>query len=92
MISRYFLVRCFSTKKSLDAFQLPRHIDHGPKHHLRVYDHIFELLSDVDNPTPLVKLNKLVPFKHAKVYAKLEWYNPFGSVKDRVGFNMICDA
>ncbi len=33
-----------------------------------------------------------MPFEQAKVYAKLEWYNPFGSVKDRVAANMIRDA
>ena len=32
------------------------------------------------------------PFKHTKVYAKLEWYNPFGAVKDRVAANLIRDA
>jgi cysteine synthase len=26
------------------------------------------------------------------VYGKLEWYNPFGAVKDRVAFNMVRDA
>ena len=58
----------------------------------RVYDSILEMLSNVDNPTPLLRLRRTVPFSHAKVYAKLEWYNPFGSVKDRVAANMIHDA
>jgi len=58
----------------------------------RVYDDILEMLSGVDNPTPLLRLNRTVPFTQAKVYAKLEWYNPFGSVKDRVAANMIGDA
>jgi cysteine synthase/rhodanese-related sulfurtransferase len=61
-------------------------------HQTRVYDSILELLSSVDNPTPLVRLNRVVPFKHAKVYAKLEWYNPFGAVKDRVAANLVRDA
>jgi cysteine synthase/rhodanese-related sulfurtransferase len=61
-------------------------------HTLRVYDSILGLLSDADNPTPLVRLNKVVPFKHAQVFAKLEWYNPFGAVKDRIAANMIRDA
>jgi cysteine synthase/rhodanese-related sulfurtransferase len=61
-------------------------------HTLRVYDSILGLLSDSDNPTPLVRLNRVVPFKHTIVYAKLEWYNPFGAVKDRVAANMIRDA
>lgn len=58
----------------------------------RVYDDILEMLSNVDNPTPLLRLNRTVPYTQAKVYAKLEWYNPFGSVKDRVAANMIHDA
>lgn len=61
-------------------------------HSLRVYDSILGLLSDADNPTPLVRLNKVTPFQHTQVYAKLEWYNPFGAVKDRVAANLIRDA
>lgn len=63
-----------------------------PDHRLRVYDSMEGLLSNADNPTPLVRLNRVVPFKHAKVYGKLEWYNPFGAVKDRVAANLIADA
>ena len=62
------------------------------QHGLRVYDSILGLLSSEDNPTPLVRLNRVVPFRHAKIYAKLEWYNPFGAVKDRVAANLIRDA
>ncbi len=61
-------------------------------HTLRIYDSILGLLSNEDNPTPLVRLNKVTGFKHAQVYGKLEWYNPFGAVKDRVAANMILDA
>ena len=61
-------------------------------HTLRVYDSIIGLLSDEENPTPLVRLNKVVPFEHTQVFAKLEWYNPFGAVKDRIAANMIRDA
>jgi len=61
-------------------------------HTLRVYDSILGLLCNEENPTPLVRLNKVVPFKHTQVFAKLEWFNPFGAVKDRVAANMIEDA
>src|SRR5579885_2909357 len=61
-------------------------------HASRVYDSILGLLSSEENPTPLVRLNKVIPFKHAQIYAKLEWYNPFGAVKDRVAANLIRDA
>jgi len=63
-----------------------------PDHRLRVYDSMVELLPDADNPTPLVRINRVVPFQHARVYGKLEWYNPFGSVKDRIAANLIGDA
>ncbi len=62
------------------------------KHRLRRYCSMLELLPDEDNPTPIVLLNKVTPYQHTKVYAKLEWYNPFGSVKDRVADNLIRDA
>ena len=58
----------------------------------RVYEGILEMLSGVDNPTPMVRLNRVVPSLQAKIYAKLEWYNPFGSVKDRVAHNLLRDA
>ncbi len=61
-------------------------------HQKRVYDSVLDMLSSEDNPTPLVRLHRVVPFEHTRVYAKLEWYNPFGAVKDRVAANMILDA
>src|SRR5262249_41812618 len=61
-------------------------------HALRVYRSMLELLPNADNPTPLVQLSRVVAFKHTTVYAKLEWYNPFGAVKDRVAANLIRDA
>lgn len=59
---------------------------------LRTYDSALDMLSNADNPTPLVQLQHVPGFKHARVYAKLEWYNPFGSVKDRVAANLVRDA
>jgi cysteine synthase len=55
----------------------------------RVYDDVFELLPSEHNPTPLVRIRKLNPSPEFKLYAKLEWYNPFGSVKDRPAWAMI---
>ena len=34
--------------------------------------------------TPLVKLNNVIPENGANIYAKLEFFNPGGSVKDRI--------
>ena len=61
-------------------------------HALRVYDSILGLRCNADNPSPLVRLNHVTPYEHTTVYGKLEWYNPFGAVKDRVAANLIEDA
>ena len=39
--------------------------------------------------TPLIPVKRLNPFKKVAIYAKLEAFNPGGSVKDRVALNMI---
>lgn len=41
--------------------------------------------------TPLIELSSFST-RNVKFYAKLEWYNPFGSVKDRAAYWMIKDA
>ena len=53
----------------------------------RIYDSITETIGD----TPLVRLNRL-PKEHgveAEILAKLEFFNPIASVKDRIGVGMI---
>lgn len=44
---------------------------------------------DLIGRTPMVRLNRLPDPKGAAVYAKLESFNPGGSVKDRIALNMI---
>ena len=53
----------------------------------RIYDFITETIGD----TPLVRLNKIAKEKGVKanLLAKLEFFNPIGSVKDRIGVSMI---
>lgn len=53
---------------------------------------IAESVIDLIGNNPLVKLNKMVPTGAARVLAKLEMFNPGGSVKDRICLAMIEDA
>ncbi|MBZ0136800.1 MAG: cysteine synthase A [Planctomycetes bacterium] len=46
---------------------------------------VHELVGD----TPVVRLNRVVPSTSATVWAKLEYFNPGGSVKDRIALSMI---
>src|SRR3989337_2419462 len=56
---------------------------------LRVYSDITELIARPEEPTPLVKLNRINPRKDFPIYLKLERYNPFGSIKDRIALEML---
>ncbi|MHB8171797.1 MAG: cysteine synthase A [Thermincolia bacterium] len=49
-------------------------------------------LTDLVGRTPLLKLNRVTDGAEAQVVVKLESFNPGGSVKDRIGFNMIKEA
>jgi cysteine synthase A len=46
-------------------------------------------LADLVGGTPMVRLDRLAPEGGAELVAKLEMYNPAGSVKDRIGVSMI---
>lgn len=54
----------------------------------RIYNNIVETVGR----TPLVKLNKVTAGLEASVLLKCEFFNPLGSVKDRIGMAMIEDA
>jgi len=53
--------------------------------HLRVADDITQLVGE----TPMLRLKRLVPAGSADVFAKLEYLNPGGSVKDRAAVGII---
>ncbi|HID96357.1 MAG TPA: cysteine synthase A [Candidatus Latescibacteria bacterium] len=57
----------------------PRHL---------IADNILDLIGS----TPMVKLNRMTEPDMAQIYAKLESFNPAGSVKDRICLSMIEDA
>ncbi len=42
--------------------------------------------------TPIVKIQKLCPNPNVTIWAKLEWYNPLGSVKERIALAMVEEA
>ncbi|HMA42169.1 MAG TPA: cysteine synthase family protein [Gemmatimonadales bacterium] len=48
----------------------------------RRYRDVRELIASPENPTPLVRLNRVLPAGR-DAHLKLEWFNPFGSIKDR---------
>ena len=50
---------------------------------------IYEDITRTTGNTPLVRLNRVTQGLAATVVAKLEFFNPLGSVKDRVAVNMI---
>jgi len=47
---------------------------------------------DAIGNTPLVRINELNPNPNAEIYAKLEGFNPTGSIKDRIALKMIEQA
>lgn len=53
--------------------------------HLRPYDNVLQVIGW----TPLIRLNRVVGDAETPVYAKAEFMNPGGSVKDRIGIAMI---
>jgi cysteine synthase A len=54
----------------------------------RVAKSILELIGE----TPVVKLNKIPDKNSAAIYCKLEFFNPLGSIKDRIALFMIEEA
>lgn len=62
----------------------PGHADNSA----RVYHSVLDMLPNEHNPTPLVRINRLaVP--GSTLLAKLEWFNPFASVKDRAAWSLL---
>lgn len=54
--------------------------------------HIYNNIVETVGHTPLVKLNKVTEGVPATILLKCEFFNPLGSVKDRIGMSMIEDA
>jgi cystathionine beta-synthase len=56
--------------------------------HPQVYDSMMDLVGE----TPMVRLHKITQGMSPEIYAKLEFFNPMGSIKDRVAVHMIRKA
>ncbi|MBI2909648.1 MAG: pyridoxal-phosphate dependent enzyme [Chloroflexi bacterium] len=67
----------------------PKRQASDPDHQLRVYSDITQLIASPANPTPLVRLNRINPSSDFLLFLKLERYNPFGSIKDRIACEML---
>jgi cysteine synthase A len=53
----------------------------------RLYDSVVDTIGD----TPCIRLNRIAP-KHVRVYVKAEFFNPAGSVKDRLAISILEEA
>ncbi len=60
----------------------------GKDSHLKRYESLAQMIGDAENPTPIVALSRIAP-DGVELYGKLEWMNPFGSVKDRAAKWML---
>jgi cysteine synthase len=54
----------------------------------RRYNDVRELIANPHNPTPLVRLGRVLP-PGTDAHLKLEWFNPFGSIKDRTALYLL---
>src|SRR5512139_1304596 len=55
---------------------------------MKLHEDILKLIGN----TPLVRVNRMTAPEDAEIWAKLEGYNPGGSVKDRIALSMIDSA
>lgn len=53
-----------------------------------IYQNILQTIGE----TPLIQINRLNPNPNVKIYAKVEGFNPTGSIKDRIALRMIEQA
>jgi cysteine synthase A len=65
-------------------------VNASPPRHEPGRGRIFDSITDTIGDTPLVRLNRLTKMRgiKANILAKLEFFNPIGSVKDRIGVSM----
>jgi cysteine synthase A len=59
---------------------------------VKIIANYYNSIIETIGKTPLVKLNRITKDVEPNIFAKLESFNPGGSVKDRIGLNMILKA
>lgn len=67
-------------------------IKHFCETRISVAEKIYADITETIGKTPLVKLQRVGKGLPGNLFLKLEFFNPLGSVKDRIGLNMIQDA
>src|SRR4051812_23914590 len=77
---------CLTDSSKFEGSSKPK--EPGAHYMARIYNDIVETVGR----TPLVRLNKVTQGVPATILLKCEFFNPLGSVKDRIGMSMIEDA
>jgi cysteine synthase B len=67
--------------------QLPNCLGSDPEK--RRFNDVRELIASPRNPTPVVALGNIATQPDFPLYLKLEWFNPFGSIKDRTAYYLL---
>ena len=76
-------------KSKLSALNKPALSHDKPQSHAHIGQHLVERVGK----TPLLRFERIaLEFPNAEIYAKAEWFNPGGSVKDRAALAMIRDG
>lgn len=69
--------------------QITDSVSLGSNGRLRRYDDVRELIGSPENPTPLVRTRRNAGLGRFELFLKLEWFNPYGSIKDRTAKYML---
>jgi cysteine synthase len=64
-------------------------VGNRPDHKLRVYSDVTQLIASVENPTPLVRVNRTNTNENLQLYLKLERYNPLGLRSNQVAIRSL---
>ena len=77
------------SRRDLDVREAPGGPPLPSDGRLRRFSDVRELIASPANPTPLLRLGRVAPPGGLDLYLKLEWFNPFGSIKDRTALFLL---